>query len=124
MPAQTVVTELDVPDGGSVKLHISDFGGANDHSIDLAVDPRDGVYKVNLSNEAEAPLSYDHPCNDGVARHFGHFYYFAENPPGPILLPHVRFTQFKSAIPLQPSTCKDLTGLSNRPICPMATFNP
>jgi hypothetical protein len=122
--AQMVVTELDVPDGGSVKLHISDFGGANDHSIDLAVDPAIGYYQITLSNIAD-DLDYDHPCNDGVARHFRHFYDFAENPPSPILLPHVRITQFKSWTPLQPNVCKDPHhALSNRPICPIATFNP
>jgi hypothetical protein len=127
--AEMVVTELAVPDGGTVKLHISDFGGANDHEMSLAsetVQPsRDIIYKVRLSNEPKAPLSYDDTCDDGVARHFSHFYELAENPAGPPLIPHVRLTQFKSSIPLQPRICKDLSfALSDRPICPMVTFNP
>lgn len=125
--AQMVVAELVVPDGGSVKLHISDFGGANDHSMMLAsqVFSSGNIYKIDLSNEAAAPLSYDDPCDDGVARHFSHFYDFADNSTGSRLLPHVRFTQFRSAVPLQPRACKDPTfELSNRPICPLVTFNP
>lgn len=122
--AQMVVADLTVPDGGSVRLHISDFGGTNDRSVTLV--PSGGtVYKIELSNDPAAPLDYDDPCNDGVARHFRHFYGFAENPTTPVLLPHLKVTQFKSWAPLQPTTCKDLYFvLSDRPICPMATFNP
>jgi hypothetical protein len=127
--AQMVVTELEVPDGGAVKLHISDFGGANEHVIPLASSTTkifgDTVYGIELSNDPEAPLPYDHPCNDGVARHFKHFYDLAENPPTLRLVPHVRYTQFKSFAPLEPRACKDRSfDLMNRPICPMGTFNP
>jgi hypothetical protein len=128
--AQMVVTELGVPDGGSVALHISDFGGTNDHRLVLAserLDPSSQfiLYKIRLSNELQAPLDYDDPCNYGVARHFEHFYQLAESTTAHPLLPHVRFTQFKSAVPLEPKVCKDRTfELSDRPICPMASFNP
>lgn len=127
--AQMVVTEFAVPDGGSVTLHISDFGGANDQKLVLASEQQassnETLYKIGLSNNMGGPLNYDNPCNDGVARHFEHFYALAEKTTGPHLLPHVRFTQFKSARPLEPRICKDPTfELSDRPICPMASFNP
>lgn len=125
--AQKVVAELMVPDGGAggqtVKLHISDFGGANDHVFTLK--PGSDAYRIDVGNDPDRPLGRDNPCDDGVARHFKHFYALALNPPGSALIPHVRPTQFKSAVPLQPKTCKDpIFGLANRPICPVAAFNP
>jgi hypothetical protein len=124
--AQKVVAELTIPEAGPggqiVKLHISDLGGGNDHSITLSA-AIDG-YKIDVSNDTVG-LDRDDPCDDGVARHFAHFYDLSTNPQTPPLLPHVRLTQFKSSIPLQPTVCKDNTfQVGNRPICPMATFNP
>jgi hypothetical protein len=115
-----------------VKLHISDFGGMNDMPITLTpiivnpTSPAPGkFYKIDLSNESDTPVDRDDLCDSSVARHFSHFYSLAENPTGPPLLPHARFTRFTSSVPLQPKACKDPTfELGNRPICPLATFNP
>jgi hypothetical protein len=125
--AQKVIAELTVPDGGTagqtVKLHISDFGGTNDHSFTLKPGP--DAYRIDLGNDPETALDRDDPCDDGVARHFMHFYDLALTVPAEELLPHVRFTQFKNAASLQPDTCKDpVFGLEDRPICPLVSFNP
>jgi hypothetical protein len=125
--AQLVVAKLDVPDADPaaqvVTLHISDLGGANDAPITLLA-ASDG-YKIEVSDEPAGPLDFDTPCDDGVARHFTHFYDLAQSPIGARLLPHVRFTQFENADSIDPVICKDPTfQLMNRPICPMATFNP
>ncbi len=121
--AQKVVAQLTVPDGGIVKLHISDFGGTNDHSFRLKPGPN--AYRVDVGNDPEAPLDRDDPCEDGVARHFLHFYEMALTVPDKAFLPHVRPTQFSNWKPLEPDACKDPDfGPAARPICPVATFNP
>jgi len=127
--AQLVVAKIDVPDATPaaqvVTLHIKDLGdlaGTTDAPITLLA-ASDG-YKIEVSNEPAGPLNFDTPCDDGVARHFTHFYDLAQNPPDVRLLPHVRFTQFEDADSIDPIVCKDPTfQLMNRPICPMATFN-
>jgi hypothetical protein len=125
--AQKVVAELTVPDGGAsgqiITLHISDFDGTNDRSFTLKPDM--GAYRIDVGNDPEIALDRDDPCDDGVARHFMHFYELALTVPTDELIPHVRFTQSRSAEPLKPDICKDpVFGLANRPICPMASFNP
>jgi hypothetical protein len=88
-------------------------------------------YLVNLSNEPDE-LDRGDPCDDGIARHFAHFYDLAENPPDwdRRQVPHVRFTQGMriSGFDPDPATaeaeeCKNLTfTLMDRPICPMGSF--
>jgi hypothetical protein len=124
--AQKVIAELTVPDGGTgvqtVKLHVHDFNGKNDVSFTLQ--PGQDVYRIDLGNDPDAPLDRDAPCEDGVARHFMHFYELASTVSDNILIPHVRPTQFKSWKILEPEACKDrFFGVANRPICPLATFN-
>lgn len=124
--AQKVIAELTVPDAGTgvqvVKLHVHDFDGRNDVSFTLL--PSQGAYRIDLGNDPDAPLDRDAPCEDGVARHFSHFYELASTVPDKVLIPHVRPTQSKSWKPLEPESCKDpVFALENRPICPLATFN-
>jgi hypothetical protein len=140
--AQMVVTELTVPDGGTgtqkVILHIGDQSGG-DIPIQLmpGKDPKgQDQFEIDLSNslspstgvtDAHGDLAVDNPCDDGVARHFKHFFPLTKESPAvdQQLIPHVRLTQFKSWAPLEPSVCKRRTfAISSRPICPMATFNP
>lgn len=126
--AQLVVARLTVPDPGPggtqvVQLGIGDFGDPNPTLITL-LKGVDG-YKIEVSNEPEQKLNPDDLCDDGVARHFDAFYDLALNKPTDHLLPHVRPTQFKGSETLQPTICKDPTfQFMDRPICPMASFNP
>lgn len=129
--AQKVVAELTVPDGGAIEqtvnLHFSDFDGTNDHSFTLK--PDKGAYRIDVSNDPEASLDRDDSCDDGVARHFSHFYEMALTVPEEEKLPHVRPTQFTpldgDSNGLEPDACKDPDfGLDARPICPMVMFNP
>jgi hypothetical protein len=129
--AQKVVAELMVPDGGTIEqtvnLHFSDFDGTNDHSFTLK--PDKGAYRIDVGNDPEASLDRDDSCDDGVARHFSHFYELALTVPEEEKLPHVRPTQFTPLVgdakDLQPVACQDPDfGLDARPICPMVTFNP
>jgi hypothetical protein len=129
--AQKVVAELMVPDGGTtvqaVTLHFSAFDGTNDHAFTLK--PDKGAYRIDVGNDPEAPLDRDDPCDDGVARHFSHFYEMALTVPAEELLPHVRPTQFTPLVGdsqgLEPVACQDPDfGLDARPICPLVTFNP
>jgi len=125
--AQKVLAQVTIPDGGAsgqrVTLNISDYDGRNKHSFQLK--PGDDAYRLDVGNDPEAPLDRDDPCDDGVARHFKHFYEMARTVPEKELLPHVSPTQSAAWLPLQPSDCKDLVfGLDARPICPVVTFNP
>jgi hypothetical protein len=124
--AQKVIAGLTVPDSGTgeqiVRLHVHDFDGRNDLSFTLA--PVEGAYRIDLGNDPDGPLDRDDPCDDGVARHFKHFYELASTVAANILIPHVRPTQFKSSAFLQPAACMDpIFGVANRPICPLGTFN-
>jgi hypothetical protein len=124
--AQKVIASLMVPDAGAgeqiVRLHVQDFDGKNDLSFTLA--PVEGAYRIDLGNDPDAPLDRDDPCDDGVARHFKHFYELASTVANDILIPHVRPTQFKSGATVQPEACMDpIFGLADRPICPLATYN-
>lgn len=124
--AQLVIVQLDVPaDGTEVSLHVSDLDGGNDQAIALL--PGSRGYKIDLSNQPRELLDRDDPCNDGVARHFAMFYDLAQGvvAPSKRLLPHVRFTQSKSLDELKPVICDErFLGFMDRPMCPMATFNP
>jgi hypothetical protein len=122
--AQRVIAELTVTTG-QVRLHIKDFNDATDHPITLLAGS--AGYKIDFANEPDFPLERDSPCDDGVARHFAMFYDLAQNPPDVAqrMLPHVRFTQSKNEKSLRPPVCDDPTfALFDRPICPMASFNP
>jgi hypothetical protein len=126
--AQKVIAMFDVPDGPPdqqiVKLHIRDFDGTNDHAFTLLPGP--DAYRIDLGNDPDAPLDRDDPCDDGVARHFSHFYDLATGTTNPAdqLFPHVRFTQFVKMSDVKPDICNDpFFGLANHPICPLVTFN-
>lgn len=128
--AQMVMAKLDIPNVGGadlvVRVHISDFDGQNDHPIEL--ESSSTGYLVELSNEADV-LARDAKCEDGVARHFEHFYDLADvspnSPPPPRLIPHVLYSQGPKADDLLVQECIISSfNLMDRPICPMATFNP
>jgi hypothetical protein len=126
--AQKVIAMFDVPDAPPekqiVKLHIRDFAGKYDHAFTLL--PAADGYRIDLGNDPDAPLDRDDTCDDGVARHFSHFYDLATSTTDPAdqLLPHVRFTQFVKMTDVRPDICNDpMFGLANRPICPLVTFN-
>lgn len=122
--AQKVILELTVPDGGEVKLHISDFNGTSDRVIKLLAGSKG--YRIDFSNHPNEPLDRDDPCNDGVARHFAMFYDLAQNSTtAKPLLPHVSFTRSRNEPNLRPQICDDpFFALMDRPVCPMARFNP
>ena len=62
--AQRVIAEITVLDG-DVRLHISDFNGANDHVIVLLAESTG--YKIDLSNQPDLPLDREEdPCDDSV----------------------------------------------------------
>jgi hypothetical protein len=128
--AQKVIATFDVPDASAgqqvVKLHISDYNGDHDHAFTLLAGP--DAYRIDLGNDPDAPLDRDDPCDDGVARHFMHFYDLAVGSPTPAipLIPHVRFTESVKSTDVTPSPdpCADpIFGLANRPICPLAIYN-
>jgi len=126
--AQMVVARLSVPDNGTgdqiVRLHITNLDGSTGHTIDLA--PGQNGYLIEISNEADV-LDRDVACEDGVARHFDHFYDLADASISPPvrLIPHVIYTAGPKAEDLQPPECVVPTfNVMDRPICPMATFNP
>lgn len=129
--AQMVVAKFNVPAGQPVSITISDLDGTNAQTMSLA--PGTNGYIIDLSNEPD-DLPRGAPCDDGIARHFAHFYDFTENPPdwSNRMVPHARFTQgmLISGFDLDPAAaepeeCKDLTfNLMDRPICPMGSFIP
>jgi len=121
--AQMVLAKFDIDVTQNATIHMSDFSGANEHSILVAPHPVHG-YMVNLSNETDK-LDPGAPCDDGIARHFALFYEFAKNPPAwaDRLLPHVRFSSSTIAESVNPDICKDPTlNFMDRPICPIASF--
>lgn len=126
--AQRVVASVTIPDPGTgtpkVILHLRDLEDETENSIPLQ--PNGQVYWVGLSNTADA-LPFDHPCDDGVARHFSLFYELVKVLPQEQLIPHVRLTQSKPAEELDLQECKDIPlGLDppfDRPICPLVMFN-
>jgi hypothetical protein len=124
--AQMVVAEADLEeiDGGLpvVELKIHDFADGSDHPIEVRAG--DDGFVIFLSNDMEE-LAPGQPCDDGIARHFAHYFPFASNPPvlEDQLIPHLRFTQFKFSGGLKPAACDYPTSTMNdRPICPMASF--
>lgn len=132
--AQMVVAERKVPAGSTVRLHIADFDGSNQKTLVLATathGEHNPVYMIRLSNEPKV-LERGDPCDDGIARHFAHYYEFAENPPAwsDRLIPHVRFTtglRVSGSQPdpnsVEPEACEHPTfTLMDRPICPMGSF--
>jgi hypothetical protein len=126
--AQKVIAVFDVPDAPLgkqiVKLHIRNFDGTNDHAFTLLAGP--DAYRIDVGNDPDAPLDRDDPCDDGVARHFMHFYDLANEVTAPAdrLYPHVKFTKHVKMDDVKPAVCDDpIFGLANRPICPLVTFN-
>ena len=129
--AQRVITQIMVPEGAQeeqkVVLHIKNFGDLETAGHKITLLPGGSGYRIEISNQPLKPLLRDDPCNDGVARHFAMFYDLAQDPPDlPLrLLPHVRFGPSKTAESIRPEICDEPSfALMDRPICPMATFNP
>jgi hypothetical protein len=127
--AQVVVMKLDVPDSEPdvdqvVTLLISDFDGTNGHELKLG--PGKDGFVIDLSNEADV-LGRDSQCEDGVGRHFDHFYDLADTKvtPHPLhLIPHVLYGDGPTAQGLLKLECNFPTlNLMDRPICPMAAFD-
>lgn len=126
--AQMVVASFNVPEG-QVRINISNFDGTNPQSMLLEAGMNG--YMIRLSNEPDE-LERGSPCDDGIARHFAHFYDLAKSPPvwGDRQVPHARFTQGMriSGVDPDPATaepaeCKNLIfTLVDRPICPMGSF--
>jgi|GEM_PF-6410637 len=128
--AERVIASITVPDTGAdgprVTLHLKNLDSADETTIPLLPsDPH--VYVINFLNET-TPLLVGHPCDDGIARHFALFYELAQSPPAVEnrLIPHVRLTQSKCADALDLPGCEFPTQAPplDRPICPMAIFNP
>jgi hypothetical protein len=126
--AQMVVTTLTIPEdngsGHAVTVTLRNFDGSNEHTLNLDLVP-EGVVLV-LSN-IRTELFRDEPCEDGIGRDFAHFYDLAQNPPQTWeerLVPHVKYTQWKSAADLDAKECQiPVKNPMSLPICPMATFN-
>jgi hypothetical protein len=120
--AQKVIAGLTVPDGATVTLLVDNFDGTDDFSFTLQ--PGQDLYRMDLGDDPDAPLDRDAPCEDGVARHFKHFYELASTVPEKVLIPHMRAVEGKGWEKLEPEACVDpFFGVANRPICPPATFN-
>lgn len=127
--AQMIVAKFDVPEGQQIRITISNFDGSDPQSMVLAAG--EFGYLIRLSNEPDE-LERGSPCDDGIARHFAHYYDLAENPPAweKRLIPHARFTQgirFDGSDPepaaAEAEECKNLAfTMMDRPICPMADF--
>lgn len=127
--AQRVITEIMVPEGNEQKvvLRLRKFGAPETESDRITLLPGGSGYRIEVSNQPLKPLLRDDPCNDGIARHFAMYYELAQNPPDLLqrMLPHVRFPASIAAERIQPEICDEPTfALMDRPICPMATFNP
>lgn len=123
--AQMVMSRFAVEDTQEVTLHMSSFGGGDE--ISILLDRNDRGYFVELSNEPEKELPRDAPCDDGVARHFSHFYEFAVNPPpaSERMIPHLRFLHSVRMADIEPDECKDPTfNFIDRPVCPLGIFIP
>lgn len=122
--AQMVLARFDIDQDREIDLYISDFNGDSPLAMRLARGAHG--YMINLSNEPDE-LERGDACDDGVARHFAHFYEFAEDPPAwsDRLIPHVRFVSGLEASQAQHPECLDPTfDFMDRPICPMASFLP
>jgi hypothetical protein len=122
--AQRVVVELSVSDETPVHLLIRNFDGTAEKDFTLSA--RKYGYRIEFSNEVEPKPRWDDPCDDGIARHFAHYYGLAENAPEhseSYLIPHVLPTLFREAADMEPAACIDKEAdLSNHPICPVASF--
>ena len=127
--AQMVVTTLTIPEdngsGHAVAVTLRDFSGGNEHTLNLDLVP-EGVVLLLSNNRDE--LFRGEPCEDGIGRDFAHFYDLTQNPPPTWeerLVPHVKYTQWKSAADLDSKECQiPVKNPMSLPICPMATFNP
>jgi hypothetical protein len=121
--AQSAIVKFMAPKNEPVTITIRDFDGSNAYILRLRAGA-DGYY-IELSNNRELPLSVDDPCADGIGRDFAFFFDLAQNPPAwkDRLIPYA--TQRKSAREVNSPECAQLIlGVKQRPICPMASFNP
>lgn len=124
--AQKVVLEFLLPEEAtSISLVITDFADPQNKKTIPLRRRLNSSYKIDFSNHPLKPLELDDPCNDGVARHFAMYSKLAKAAPNP-LLPHVKLTQARRKKEIgEPEVCNDpIFGILDRPICPMAVFNP
>lgn len=123
--AQEVMSMLTLPDEATVTVTITDFGGGNRRDLRLA--PGAEGYRIELTNmrKKEEELLPGDPCDDGVGRDFAFFYELVKDKPAwkDRLLPHVKYTRWKSSKDLGADRCHPIKAPSSRPICPMASFN-
>lgn len=125
--AQMVISRLEIPYPGTtppeVKLGIGDFNATPQW---LTLRPAGSKVEIELMNSPEKELDYDDPCDDGVARHFAFFYQIMQNAPvwAERPVPHVKYTQWKSAKDLESEHCDPTKDPMSRPICPMGSINP
>jgi len=127
--AEMLIATAHVPDAVSqeVRIKLSDFGGANPKLITLQ--PTDGSYIIELENH-RPKLSPDDLCEDGIGRDFALFYELATGHTAWSVraIPHVKYTQWKSAGDLLPELCTEVLKKGKNPmslpICPMGSFNP
>lgn len=122
--AQRVAVEVSVSEGSPVRLRFRKLDGTQE--VFVTLDPRKHGYRIDISNEPDAPLAWNDPCDDGIARHFVHFYGLAKAPPAhpeSYLIPHLLPTLHREAAGMEPVACldPDLTPASH-PICPVASF--
>jgi len=127
--AQRVIASVTIPDAGAVGpkviLHLKNLDSDGEATIPLLPSGPHG-YVIDFSNNTTI-LPVDHPCDDGVARHFALFYELAQSPPDleERLIPHVRLTQSKCADALDLQACGiPLLHPLDHPICPLVIFNP
>jgi hypothetical protein len=121
--AQEVMSLVTLPEQATVTVTISDFGGGNRH--DLRLKRGDKGYKIELTNMRKVDLLPGDPCDDGIGRDFAFFYELVKDKPDwkDRLIPHIKYTRWKSSKDLDTDRCHPVKAPSSRPICPMASFN-
>ena len=125
--AQILVTTANFEDNGTgLTLRLHPFDGGIDKVFKLKRIPS---IRIRLSNTREHFLRPDELCDDGIARDFALFYQLTQTPPDWNIrpVPHIKYTIWKSAADIEHENCKGITDPKapmDRPICPMASFNP
>lgn len=126
--AQVFMAHYKLPDDGTgspkLTVTLSKPGGSSPHAMVLTPGP-DG-YSIRLENKRAFELLPGDPCDDGVARDFSLYYELAENPPVPEerVIPHVKYTRWKSATELLAPACQGMKEPMSRPVCPIGVYYP
>ena len=124
--AEALVATVNVDQ--EVKVILSNFDGSDPRTMKLRPHAN-GYYVIKLENH-RSTLNPGDPCEDGVGRDFAFLYELAQ-PSRPAWnkrkIPHVKYSQWKSATDLQPELCREMLdvfkGPMSRPICPIASFD-